>query len=131
MSDGRKDDEAAQQEYEKQRRALQTSLDSQEASLIATNKDIADLTSQISDVEAHKGRKEADLEANNALNLAIYKDCSWVPQYFDSRRTKRQAEIEGLVEAKGYLARVKKETTGDETSVISVRSDRCRLVAVS
>lgn len=33
-------------------------------------------------------------------------DCAWVKINFDSRRTKRQAEIQGLIEAKGVLQAV-------------------------
>ena len=33
-------------------------------------------------------------------------DCAWVKTNFDSRRTKRQAEIQGLIEAKGVLQAV-------------------------
>ena len=35
---------------------------------------------------------------------SIEPNCSWIKGAFDDRRTKRKAEIEGLINAKAYLA---------------------------
>jgi len=45
------------------------------------------------------------------LENSVAKDCAWVKSHFESRRDKRKAEIDGLVEAKNFLAGV---DAGDE-----------------
>jgi len=110
MSDSRKDDAEAEKAYEKQRTALKAAEDAQMTSLIATEKELTDLNAEITALEEHRDQKQADLEANTKLGLSIYSDCSWVETHFESRRTKRKAEIDGLVNAKGYLAGVESGT---------------------
>lgn len=63
------------------------------------------------DTEKFKGQKEGDLDAEGDLKKTLMSDCSWVKSHFKSRAEKRQKEIDGLQEAKGYLAGVE---TGDE-----------------
>jgi len=53
--------------------------------------------------EAKEG-KINDLAEAQALEGTLDKDCAWVKSHFDSRREKRKAEIEGLQEAKNFLA---------------------------
>jgi len=38
------------------------------------------------------------------LEKTIGTDCSWVDTHFEARRSARKSEIDGLVEAKNYLA---------------------------
>jgi len=43
------------------------------------------------------------LAEEQALEGTLNNDCAWVETHFDSRRDKRKAEIDGLVEAKNFL----------------------------
>merc|ERR1719251_549685 len=61
MSDSRKDDAEAEKAYEKQRAALKATEDAQTTSLIATDKELADLQAEINVLTDHKGQKQADL----------------------------------------------------------------------
>jgi len=99
----RVDNADAQAQYEKERDALQESLDAQLALKASTEREQLETKAEHQEVTNFKSAKGRDLTAENGLTSAISSDCSWVAQYFDSRRTKRAKEIEGLIDAKGYL----------------------------
>merc|ERR1719497_276174 len=111
MKIGREEDAENEAEYEKGKAAAQEMLDAQTAKKIQTEKELAELKQKIQDTEEYKGQKEGDLGAEKDLKGSLMSDCSWVKTHFDSRAEKRQKEIDGLQEAKGYLAGVE---TGDE-----------------
>merc|ERR1740121_322141 len=85
---------------------MKESLDKQIALKMSKEKELAENKGEKFDTEEHKAAKEDDLVEEGKLESAIYSDCSWVATHFDSRRTKRKAEMEGLQEAKSYLAGV-------------------------
>merc|ERR1719240_595730 len=111
MKTGRAEDAESQAAYEKDRSALRGTLDAQEKTKMATERDLADLQAAIGDTERAKAGSEADLDAEGQMKKAIGTDCAWVATHFDSRREKRKTEMDGLVEAKDYLAGVE---SGDE-----------------
>merc|ERR1719277_1505314 len=103
MGTARKDNAKNEDQYEKEREAMQQTLDSQIGLKMATEKELSSVEAQVEDT---KGAKEKDASAENDLKNQLDLDCSWVSTHFDSRREKRKAEIEGLVDAKGFLAGV-------------------------
>jgi len=111
MKTGRADDAVAQKNFEKDRAAMKDMLDAQIASKMATEKEMAELQAKIADIQSHKDQKGLDLISEKTLEQSIYGDCSWIETKFDSRREKRKTEIQGLVDAKHYLAGVE---SGDE-----------------
>jgi len=102
----RKDDAVAQADYVKTRGAASEMLAAQTATKTATERRLAELEARMLDTEEFKTAKDEDLTGEKELKNSIYSDCSWVATHFDTRRTKRKTEIDGLVEAKGYLAGV-------------------------
>ena len=60
----------------------------------------------LADNEAALTQANADKAEAEAMANTLKHDCNWVESHFDSRRTKRKAEMDGLVEAKNYLAGV-------------------------
>jgi len=106
IQEGRQWDADAQERYQFVRADLKDILDSQIASKIALEKQLAELEGTAVDTEEFKSSKEGDLDAEKKLSDALYSDCSWVETHFKSRREKRKAEIAGLQEAKDYLAGV-------------------------
>jgi hypothetical protein len=104
MKESIADDKANQAEYEKNRGALQETLDAQTASKVEAEKELANLEQKMQDTKEAKEGKINDLAEANALKGTLGKDCAWVKTHFDSRREKRKAEIEGLQEAKNSLA---------------------------
>jgi septal ring factor EnvC (AmiA/AmiB activator) len=104
METSKKDDAKAQKNYEKERGALRETYSADEAAKIEAEKELADTEQAIADTEEAKGAAAADLAEEQKLAASIQKDCAWVETHFDSRRDKRKAEIEGLQEAKNFLA---------------------------
>lgn len=103
---GRQEDADAQAAYAKSRAGAQKVLDSQIATKMATEKQLAELEAKMFDTSEFKDQKLGDLGAERELEKSLYSDCSWVSSHFDTRRTKRKTEMDGLVEAKSYLAGV-------------------------
>jgi chromosome segregation ATPase len=110
MKVGREEDAASQATYEEDRQALKDTLDAQEASKAAAERELQDLEASIGDTERAKDADKADLGAEEEMKAAIGTDCAWVKTHFDSRREKRKTELDGLLEAKNYLAGVESGT---------------------
>mmetsp|Transcript_92735 Transcript_92735/g.271500 ORF Transcript_92735/g.271500 Transcript_92735/m.271500 type:complete len:254 (-) Transcript_92735:90-851(-) len=106
----REDDAAAQADYAKSRAAAQGMLDAQMESKAALEKQLAELEGRMFDTEEFKDQKGADLAAEEEMETSLYNDCSWVSTHFDTRRQKRKVELDGLDEAKTYLAGVESGT---------------------
>jgi len=106
MKVGRKDDANAQEMYMSEYRKMKDTLNTQMAVKLAKEKELSDVNADKLDLEEEKDAKGADKDAEASLTQSIYQDCSWVASHFQSRRDSRKAEMEGLVEAKGYLAGV-------------------------
>mmetsp|Transcript_62374 Transcript_62374/g.97064 ORF Transcript_62374/g.97064 Transcript_62374/m.97064 type:complete len:699 (-) Transcript_62374:53-2149(-) len=106
MSESRKDDADAQAKYEEQNTALQKTLDAQTNTKISLEEQLAALEEKIDATESYKSGKENDESAENGQKKALETDCAWVKTHFESRREKRKTEIQGLVDAKAFLAGV-------------------------
>merc|ERR1740121_1148863 len=106
MKTSRQDDAAAEASYEAERAAQQHDLDAQEAQKANIQTTLAEINAKIFSTEVHKDEKQGDLDAEGKLTEALNQDCAWVSSHFDSRRSKRKAEIQGLQEAKDFLAGV-------------------------
>jgi len=106
IKEGRADNADAQEKYLKQNGALQDTLDSQEETKASTETELGDLQEKMSNYEKFKNEKTADKDAEEDTKKSLGTDCSWVKTHFQSRRDKRKTEIQGLVDAKGFLAGV-------------------------
>jgi len=106
IKEAKADDATSQAQYEKERGALQETLDADLALKLAKEKELNEVEGKIADTEEHRDAKSADLAAEGQLKSSLLGDCSWVKTHFESRRQKRKAEMDGLVEAKSYLAGV-------------------------
>merc|ERR1719316_93114 len=76
----------------------------QEETKVNTETELADLEEKISGAEKYRNEKNSDKDASNEEKKSLGTDCKWVKTHFDSRREKRKTEIQGLVDAKGFLA---------------------------
>mmetsp|Transcript_78316 Transcript_78316/g.162708 ORF Transcript_78316/g.162708 Transcript_78316/m.162708 type:complete len:728 (-) Transcript_78316:80-2263(-) len=106
MKVSRANDAESQKMFEQEHASMKETLNSQLALKLAKEKELSSINFQLQDFGALKDAKTADHLVETQLEKAIYQDCSWVATHFDSRRDKRKAEIDGLVDAKGYLAGV-------------------------
>jgi hypothetical protein len=104
IAEGRGDDKDAQAKYEKQNGALQNTLDSQEETKAGLEEQKAGVEAKIDAAEAYKKGKQDDSSAGGDTKKALATDCEWVKDHFKDRRDKRKDEIDGLVDAKAFLA---------------------------
>merc|ERR1719337_369292 len=65
---------------------------------------ISDTNSEIDENEVHKEDLQGLLKDEKDYLASIKPDCDWILNSFTERRTKRAAELEGLLQAKGMLA---------------------------
>jgi len=100
----REGDAEAQASFEKDREALYDTLKKQKELLMSTKMELSELKTQLADVQESKDQKDKDLGEEKKMKLSLTKGCAWVKSHFKSRRDKRQAEIDGLIEAKNFLA---------------------------
>merc|ERR1719515_703716 len=91
-------------EHEKEVAAMRSTLESQEAEKIALEKILADTKDKIEGLERVIFMKGEDLKGIKKMGAAIEEDCAWVATHFESRKEAREAEIDGLMEAKNILA---------------------------
>mmetsp|Transcript_9021 Transcript_9021/g.25921 ORF Transcript_9021/g.25921 Transcript_9021/m.25921 type:complete len:708 (-) Transcript_9021:51-2174(-) len=111
MKVARKDDAAAQKQFEEEDRAIKQTLDTQLELKMKKERELNDVESKLQDKHESKAAKEGDLAAETSLADSIYSDCAWVESHFEQRRVERKAELNGLAEAKAYLAGVE---SGDQ-----------------
>jgi len=109
MKEGREADAAEQEAYLKDNGALTDTLEAQGKSKSAAEKELQDIEEKTGDTEEEKKASEGDLAAEDEMKGALETDCAWVKTHFESRAKKRKVEMDGLVEAKDYLAGARPE----------------------
>jgi hypothetical protein len=109
IKNGKKAEEESQLEFEKNLKAAKTLI--KELKKKKTN-----LKEQIAEHEEDKTSEGEDKDANNEdlteendYKAEIKPDCDWILENFDERDKKREAEMNGLTQAKSYLAGAKPE----------------------
>jgi len=106
MKEGRADEAKEQAEYEKQRDALQDTLETQTETRVSMERERASLQEKMSGAKKVKKEFKDDLAGAKDMQKSLGSDCKWVKTHFETRRKKRKAEMEGLVEARDFLAGV-------------------------
>merc|ERR1719217_265062 len=99
--------------YEKMRSEGQATVNALDEKIVSLGQDIANKMKEIADLSAVKENKASSESATNDFLADLGPNCEWVDKHFDSRMTKRKAEIEGLQKAKAVLA------GASETSLVS------------
>eukprot|EP00933_Yihiella_yeosuensis_P059527 TRINITY_DN6088_c0_g1_i2.p1 TRINITY_DN6088_c0_g1~~TRINITY_DN6088_c0_g1_i2.p1 ORF type:complete len:676 (-),score=217.23 TRINITY_DN6088_c0_g1_i2:24-2051(-) len=103
IEDGKAKDAKDQEIFEKTLTTLKEKRDSQNKEKISLEKRIADVSEQISTKDASKTNTEGEKSAATEEKTVLDKNCKWVTTQFEKRRGKREAEISGLTDAKGFL----------------------------
>jgi len=106
MQTGKADDATAQAAYEKDNAALKETLEAQDKKKTDVETALAELGAKVEDSEEDKANKNSDLDAEKGVSSSLATDCAWVKNTFKTRRDKRKLEIDGLQEAKDFLAGV-------------------------
>jgi len=104
IKDSRAEDAEAQEKYEEEYGAMNDTLESQEAEKVALEKALAQTKEKIQSLEELIDSKKKDAKDIAKMGKALEADCAWIATDFDKRKEAREAEIEGLQEAKNILA---------------------------
>lgn len=75
-----------------------------EAGIATLEKEKADMQSTQADEQEELLSNKEDEKSENEAKSTLDSDCSWVATHFETRRTKRKSEMQGLTDAKAYLA---------------------------
>lgn len=102
-----KADEASQAEFETALKAAKKLKGELEDKKVTLEELIADTQEDIGTEEGKMKDNNKDLKSEKDYKAEIKPDCDWVIGAFESRREARKAEMDGLVEAKEYLAGAK------------------------
>jgi len=104
MGVAKADDAKSEARYEEAKADLLAIREKAEKAKAEVEGKAAELKEKKEDKEEHKAEVLAELDTEYGLKATIKTDCAWVKKHFETRRTKRKAEIDGLQEAKSMLA---------------------------
>merc|ERR1719386_537662 len=104
ISNGVKSEGETQAKFEEQLGDANTLLDELRAKKTNLEQAISDTNTEIDENEVHKEDLQGLLKEEKDYLASIKPDCDWILNSFTERRTKRAAEMEGLLQAKGMLA---------------------------
>merc|ERR1719231_1056182 len=104
IANGVKNEEETQTKFEEQLGDAKKLLEDLKAKKTNLEQSITDTNTEIGDNEVKKEDLQGMLKEERDYLASIKPDCDWSLNSFDERRTKRAAEMEGLLEAKGMLA---------------------------
>jgi DNA repair exonuclease SbcCD ATPase subunit len=104
ISNGVKSEGETQAKFEEQLGDANTLLDELRAKKTNLEQAISDTNTEIDENDVHKEDLQGLLKEEKDYLASIKPDCDWILNSFTERRTKRAAEMEGLLQAKGMLA---------------------------
>merc|ERR1719161_512903 len=94
----------SQKEFEEQRAAALKSLEALNQKKVTLEQQEADLDEQLADANGEKQTKTTMKAQKKQYREDLKPKCDWMKEAFDTRRTKRQDEMSGLMRAKASLA---------------------------
>jgi hypothetical protein len=109
MVTGREDEAAAQAAFKEERADMQKSFLAQEKELVSKKTQVAEVKDKMADMSAGLTVHEAELDEQKELATDLVMDCGWVKLEFENRRAARKREMDGLSEAKDFLAGIETE----------------------
>jgi len=104
IANGVKNEAETQTKFEEQLGEANTLLDDLRAKKTNLEQAITDTNTEIDEAEVLKEDTQNLLKEDKDYLASIKPDCDWILNSFTERRTKRAAEMEGLLQAKGMLA---------------------------
>merc|ERR1719191_1957777 len=104
ISNGVKEEGETQAKFEEQLGEANTLLDELFAKKTNLEQAISDTNTEIDENEVKKEDTQGLLKEEKDYLASIKPDCDWILNSFTERRTKRAAEMDGLLTAKGQLA---------------------------
>merc|ERR1711920_30322 len=102
-------EEESEQAFEKSKAASQRIVDTTTAAKLAAEDDLAEVEAEKSNEDRALKKSKDDQRVEEKLKGSLNEDCKWIKSHFESRKKKRAAEMDGLTEAKGFLAGMQDE----------------------
>jgi len=100
----KKAEAASQAEFEEQRKAATEVLHALRAKKVTLETQVAETDEKIADATEEKESTKAMKENKESYRESLKPKCDWMKGAFDTRRSKRREEMDGLLEAKASLA---------------------------
>merc|ERR1719326_173923 len=104
ITNGIKAEELSQKEYAKARAAAEKLIATLEEKKTNLEEAKAESDVKIGDAEQLQEETEVLLHAKKEELAEMKPNCDWILKAFETRREKRKAEMEGLLQAKSYLS---------------------------
>merc|ERR1719261_1786163 len=104
IANGMKAEEMSQQEYAKAKAAALKLIATLEEKKTNLEEAKAETDVKIGDAETLQEETEKMLKAKEEELQEMKPNCDWIMKAFETRREKRKAEMEGLLQAKSYLS---------------------------
>jgi len=104
LKQGEQGDAASQINFKNDLKAAQDTLDAQMQTKADADKGLAEVERQLGYRGEDKDDLNTDLDGEKKIEKALETDCDWIKSDFDKRAANRKLEIEGLNEAKNFLA---------------------------
>merc|ERR1719265_3011296 len=102
--EGKKAETAAAAEFAEMRASSLKTLEALKEKKTEQESAKADIDGKKQEAEGTKADTEAQKDEKQEEIESMAPNCEWLKSAFESRRSKRKAEIDGLIEAKGVLA---------------------------
>jgi len=103
LSNGKDIEAAGSTNFASDLQAMEDSLDAQMQAKADADKRLAEVERQIGYRGEDKSDKNNDLDGEKDIKDALKTDCDWIAKEFDTRKSNRKLEIEGLSEAAHFL----------------------------
>jgi predicted nucleic acid-binding Zn-ribbon protein len=104
LKHGKDGESAASTNFASDLKAMEDTLDAQMRSKADADSALAEVERQMNYRGEDKDDENTDLDGEKEIETALKKDCDWIKSDFDKRAANRKLEIEGLDEAKNFLA---------------------------
>jgi len=104
VSTGKAEEGATSENFANDLKAMQDTLDAQMQTKADADSALAEVERQINYRGEDKDDANTDLDGEKDIKKALAKDCDWIKSDFDKRASNRKLEIQGLNEAKSFLA---------------------------
>merc|ERR1719174_1140885 len=104
VEQGKDSDAASQVNFANDLKAIEDALDAQKQTKAESDMELAEVLRQLGYRSEDKEDLNKDLDGEKEIKEGLEKDCDWIKSDFDKRAANRKLEIEGLQEAKHFLA---------------------------
>lgn len=104
ITEGKADEAQAQEQHDGDVARLDKSIKAQQDLVVSLTEEKASTDARITSTGDHFEKKSDSLDSEHNNMDALHSDCNWIHDTFNDRREQRKSEMDGLEEAKAFLA---------------------------